>query len=72
MITAEQEALLRAFDSAKKMSYGEFTIYLQAGNIVRYEIKKSKSMTENGKKGNPEAIQDAAKDLGEMEEVIAI
>lgn len=72
LITSEQEALLRAFENAKKMNYGEFTIYMQGGNIVRYEIKKSKSMTAESKKANPEIIQEAATDLGELEEVIAI
>ncbi len=70
MITTEQEALLRAFESVKKMQYGELTFYLQAGNIVRYEVKKSKSLIEN-KKPNAEVIREMTADI-EGEEVIAI
>ncbi len=70
LITPEQEALLRAFESAKKMQYGEFTIYLQAGNIVRTEIKKSESFY-GQKKTNTEAIKKANDDMKDFE-VIAI
>lgn len=70
MITTEQEALLRAFENVKKMQYGELTLYLQAGNIVRYEVKKSKSLIEN-KKPNAEVIREMTADI-EGEEVIAI
>ncbi len=67
LITAEQEALMRAFEQAKKMQYGEFTIHLQGGNIVRYEIKKSESLT--NKKLNAESLKDAASDMDDLETI---
>lgn len=67
MITAEQEALMRAFEQAKKMQYGEFIIYLQGGNIVRYEIKKSESML--NKKSNADTLKDAGSDMDELETI---
>ena len=67
LITAEQEALLRAFEQAKKMQYGELTIYLQGGNIVRYEIRKSESLI--NKKNNAEVLKDAGADMDEFETI---
>ena len=72
-ITAEQEALLRAFERLKKLGFGELTLYVQGGNIVRYEAKKSQSMTV--KKPNTESIREVIEDLGDLEDmegVIAI
>jgi hypothetical protein len=60
-------ALMRAFEQAKKMKFGEFTIYLQAGNIVRYKIEKSESIV--GKKSNDEALKDAGEDMGGFETI---
>ncbi len=67
MITGEQEALMRAFEQAKKMQYGEFIIYLQGGNIVRYEIRKSESMV--NKKNNADTLKDAGSDMEELETI---
>jgi hypothetical protein len=68
LITAEQEALLRAFEQAKKMQFGEITIYIQTSRITRYEIRKS-NLNVNSQKGNAEMIKDAEDDLGEFETV---
>ena len=67
LITAEQEALLRAFEPAKKLHYGEFTIYMQGGNIVRYQINKSESIV--GKKNNAEILKDTSSEMGEFETI---
>ncbi len=77
MITPEQEALLCAFKQAKKMGYGEFTIFIQGGNVVRYELKKSKSFfyskksSESGQeheKNNVKNIEEATEDMKNIEE----
>lgn len=67
LITSEQEALMRAFEQAKKMQFGEFTIYLQGGNIVRYEIKKSESIVK--KKNNADTLKDASADMSDFETI---
>ena len=68
LITAEQEALLRAFEQAKKMQFGEITIYIQTSKITRYEIRKS-SLNANSQKSNTDMIKNAEDDLGEFETV---
>lgn len=77
IITPEQEALLRAFKQAKKMGYGEFTIFIQGGNIVRYEFKKSKSFFHSKKSSesrqgheeyNVKNIEEATEDMKNIEE----
>ena len=68
LITAEQEALLRAFEQAKKMQFGEITIYIQTSRITRYEIRKS-NLNAGSQKSNVEMMKDAEDDLGELETV---
>jgi hypothetical protein len=64
VITPEQEELLRAFEQAKKLGYGEFSVFIQGGNIVRYEIKKSKMCFKQ--KGGTENISEAAEDMKKL------
>ncbi len=68
LITAEQEALLRAFEQAKKMSFGEITIFVQSAKITRYEIRKSQLNTD-AQKGNAEMLTAAGEDLNEFETI---
>ena len=68
MITAEQEALMRAMEQAKKMDFGEITIYIQTGKITRYEIRKSQ-LNHGGQKSNVEMIKEAEDDMGDFETV---
>ena len=68
MITAEQEALLRAFEQAKKMVWGEITIFIGGGKIVRYEIKKSVK-AEGSQKSNTDILKDAGEDLTDFETI---
>jgi hypothetical protein len=68
LITAEQEALLRAFEQAKKMQFGEITIYIQTSRITRYEIRKS-NLNTGSQKSNVEMMKDAEDDLDELETV---
>jgi hypothetical protein len=58
MITSEQEELLRLFEQAKELGYGEFTISIWRGDIARYKIKKSKIFYP---KSGAENIGEAAK-----------
>jgi hypothetical protein len=67
LITAEQEALLRAFEQAKKMQFGELTIYVQSGKITRYEIRKSQ--LNDGKKTNADILKDAGEDMTDFETI---
>ena len=70
LITPEQEALLRLFEAVKKIPYGELNLFLQAGNIVRAETKKSKSFYEKNKT-NVQIINEVIEDMKDFE-VIAI
>ena len=75
MITGEQEAMLRALEQAKKIGYGEFTLFIQAGNITRYEITKSHSFfgdtAKSERRQNSEVLKEAEDDLKDFE-IIAI
>ncbi|HUC88998.1 MAG TPA: hypothetical protein VMR49_03140 [Candidatus Paceibacterota bacterium] len=68
MITAEQEALMRAMEQAKKMDFGEITIYIQTGKITRYEIRKSK-LNQGSQKSNADMLKEAEEDMGDFETV---
>lgn len=68
MITAEQEALLRAYEEAKKLQYGEINLYINAGKITNYNILKSYK-NEDGKKDNVEMLKNLKDDTGELETI---
>ena len=68
MITAEQEALMRAMEQAKKMDFGEITIYIQTGKITRYEIRKSQ-LNQGSQKNNAEMLKNAEDDMEDFETV---
>ncbi len=68
LITAEQEALLRTLEQAKKMSFGEITIFIQSAKITRYEIRKSQLNTDQ-QKSNADMLKDAGEDLTDFETV---
>ena len=68
LITKEQEMLMRAFEQAKKMEFGEFTIHLHAGRITRYEVRKS-GINANSEKGNVEIIDESIADMSDFETV---
>ena len=68
LITAEQEALLRTLEQAKKMSFGELTIFIQSSKITRYEIRKSQLNTDS-QKSNADMLKNAEDDLGEFETI---
>ncbi len=68
LITAEQEALLRTLEQAKKMSFGEITIYIQSSKITRYEIRKSQ-LNPDAQKSNADMLKNAGEDLGEFETI---
>ena len=68
LITAEQEALLRAFEQAKKMQFGELILYVQVGKITRYEIKKSR-LNDGAQKANTDILKDAGEDMGDFETI---
>ena len=68
LITAEQEALLRAFEQAKKMEFGQFTLHLHSGKISRYEILKS-GVNIDSRKSNVEVVQEATEDMEDFETI---
>ena len=67
LITAEQEALLRAFEQAKKMQFGEITIFIQTSKITRYEIRKSN--LNSTQKTNVDMAKGLEDDIGDFETV---
>ena len=66
LITAEQEALLRAFEQAKNMQFGELILYVQVGKITRYEIKKSR-LNDGAQRANVDVLRDIGEDLGDFD-----
>lgn len=68
LITSEQEALLRAFEQAKKMQFGELILFVQGGKITRYEIKKSR-LNEGTQQSNVDVLKDMGEDMGDFETI---